>query len=123
MSIKNIISITEARNNFFKITDQVQKNGAYFTLTEHGRAKVVIMSAEEFESWRETVEVMKEFPDLDKDIKETDKAIKSGEYKNWTTLEQLLAREGFQVADKSLKKYEVSTKSKTKGGKRTKKIA
>jgi len=123
MSIKNIISITEARNNFFKITDQIQKSGTYFTLTEHGRAKAVIMSAEEFESWRETIEVMREFPDLDRDIKETDKAIKSGEYKNWTTLEQLLAKEGFQIADKSLKKYEVSTKSKTKGRKRTKKIA
>lgn len=122
MSIKNIISITEARNNLFKITDQIQKSGAYFTLTERGRAKAVIMSAVEFESWQETVEVMREFPDLDKDIKETNKAVKTGEYKNWTTLEQLLAKEGFQVADKSLKKYEVSTKIKTKSRKRTKKI-
>lgn len=123
MSLKNIISITEARNNLFKITDQVQKSGTYFTLTEHGRAKVVIMSADEFESWQETVEVMRDFPDLDKDIKEAEEAIKSGEYKNWTTLEQLLVQEGFQVADKSSKKYGVSIKSKAKRGKRAKKIA
>jgi prevent-host-death family protein len=123
MNLKNILSITEARKNIFKIANEVQKKGARFVLTEHGKPKVVIMSADEFDSWQETMEVMREFPDLDKDIKETDRAIKNGEYKNWTTLEQLLAREGFQVADKSLKKYEVSTKSKTKGGKRTKKIA
>ena len=123
MSIKNIISITEARNNFFKITDQIQKNRVHFTLTENGKPKVVIMSVDEFDSWQETLEVTRDFPDLKKDIKETDKAIKSGEYKNWTTLEQLLAREGFQVADKSLKKYGASTKSKAKGGKRAKKIA
>jgi len=67
------------------------------------------------------MEVMRELPDLKKDVEETDKAIKSGEYKNWTTLKQLLAKEGFQVADKSLRKYGVSIKSKTKGGKRTKK--
>lgn len=123
MSVKNIISITEARNNIFKITDKIQKDGAYFILTENGSPKVVIMSVEEFDSWQETVEVARDFPNLKKDIEETNKAIKSGEYKNWTTLEQLLAREGFQVADKSLKKYGVSTKNKTKGGKRTKKIA
>lgn len=123
MSMKNIISITEARNNIFKITDQIQKDGACFILTENGRPKAVIMSVEEFDSWQETAEVIKDFPGLGKDIKETDEAIKSGEYKNWTTLEQLLAKEGFQAADKSLKKYEVSTKNKTKGGKRTKKIA
>mgnify|MGYP003395358970 CR=1 FL=1 len=122
MNLKNILSITEARNNLFKVTDQAQKSGARFTLTEHGRPKAVIMSAEEFESWRETLEVIHDFPDLKKDIKETDKAVKSGEYKNWITLEKLLAREGFQVSDMS-KKYGVSTKGKTKRGKRTKKIA
>jgi len=90
-------------------------------LTEKGRPKVVIMSAEEFESWRETIEVMREFPDLDKDIKEAERAFKSGEYKNWTTLEQLLAKEGFLLADKSSKKYGIPNKYQAKRGKRTKK--
>jgi len=121
MSIKNIISITEARNNFFKITDQIQKSGAYFTLTEHGRAKVVIMSAEEFESWQETVEVMREFPDLDKDIKEVEQDIKTGEYKKYSTLEEVLGEYGFVLADKSKDKYGVSNKSRVKSKKRTRK--
>lgn len=122
MNSQNTLSVTNARSRIF---DLVQKTaaGAKFFLTDRGQAKAVLMSADEFDSWQETMEVMREFPDLDKDIKETDQAIKSGEYKNWTTLEQLLAKEGFQVADKSLKKYGVSTKSKTKSRKRTKKIA
>ena len=53
------------------------------------------MSAEEFESWQETLEVMKDFPDLDKDIEETESAIKSGEYKKWITLEEILKKKDF----------------------------
>ncbi len=123
MDIKTTLPISEARKKIFEIAKDVQKPSRYYTLTEKGRPKVVIMSAEEFESWQETLEVMQEFPDLRKDIEETGKAFKSGEYKKWTTLEELLKKEGFLAADKSSKKYEVSTKSKAKGGKRTKKIA
>jgi len=120
MGFKNILSITEARNNLFKITDQAQKSGSYFTLTEHGRPKAVVMSADEFDSWQETMEVMCDFPDLKKDIEETEKAFKSGEYKKWTTLEDLLVKEGFVLADKSLKKYAVSNKHQAKSRKRSK---
>lgn len=114
MDTKTTLSISEARKKIFEIAKQVQKPATHYTLTEKGRPKVVMMSAEEFESWKETLEIMEEFPDLKKDVEEADKAIRSGEYKNWTTLEELLAKEGFQVADKSRKKYGVSGKNKTK---------
>ena len=119
MTLKNILSITEARNNLFKIVDQAQKSSAYFILTERGRAKAVIMSAEEFESWQETVEVMREFPDLDKDIKEVEQDIKTGEYKKYSTLEEVLGEYGFVLADKSKNKYGVSNKNRVKSKKRT----
>jgi prevent-host-death family protein len=120
MDPKNTIPISEARKRIFEIAEEVQKPDKYYTLTEKGRPKVVLMSAQQFDSWQETMEVMREFPDLDKDIKETEKAIKSGEYKNWTTLEELLAKEGFVVAEKPAKKYGISTADKTKRGKRIK---
>lgn len=41
---------------------------------------------EEVESWYETLEVINDFPDLQKDITETDRAIKNGKYKKWATL-------------------------------------
>ena len=120
MDTKTTISITEARSNIFDIAEDVQKPGCYYTLTENGRPKVVLMSAEEFESWMETMEVVRTFPNLDRDVAETDAAVKSGEYKKWSTLEDLLAKEGFFVADKSTKKYGVHAVRKTRSPKKNK---
>jgi len=116
------ISITEARKKLFQIAKEVQIPGRSYTLTEKGKPKVIIMSLEEFESWKETVEVLTEFPDLKKDMEEAEKAVKTGEYKNWTNVEDLLGREGFVFHDKSSNKYEVSSSAKTKSRKTTRKI-
>ena len=116
MSIKNVISITEARNNFFKIIDQIQKSGAYFTLTERGRSKAVVMSAEEFDSWQETVEIMSDSK-LMKEIKSADEDYKKG---NYVTMEEVLAKEGFVLADKSKNKY-VPNRSKKSCAKKSQK--
>ncbi|KKP33703.1 MAG: hypothetical protein UR23_C0041G0008 [Candidatus Roizmanbacteria bacterium GW2011_GWA2_32_13] len=83
------------------------------------KPKVIIISFEEYDSLKETIEVLTEFPNLKKDMEETEKAIKTGEYKNWTTLEDLLGKEGFIFHDKSSNKYEVSNSTKTKSRKRT----
>jgi len=120
MNPKTTLPISEARKKIFQIAEEVQKPGVYYMLTENGKPKAVLMSAEEFESWAETLEVMQEFPDLKKDIEETDRAVKSGEYKNWITLEDLLAKEGFVLADKSNKKYGVSNTHKAKRSKSVK---
>ncbi len=58
------------------------------------------MSADEFESWQETLEVMKEFPNLEKDVKKVDRAIKTGEYKKWVSLDDIMAKYGYFLADK-----------------------
>jgi prevent-host-death family protein len=118
----NYIPITEARKKLFQIAQQVQTPGQVITLTERGKPKAVIMSLEEFQSWKETVEVFTEFPDLKKEIKETEKAIEKEEYKNWATLEQILAKQGFVLMDKSKKQYAVSTIDQTKRTKRAGKI-
>ncbi|PIU79259.1 MAG: hypothetical protein COZ28_01725 [Candidatus Moranbacteria bacterium CG_4_10_14_3_um_filter_44_15] len=119
MRAKTTIPITEARKRIFDIVEEVQRPGVYYVLTEKGRPKAVIMSVEEFESWMETLEVVQDFPDLKKDLEETEKAIKTGEYKKWISLDQLLTREGFILADKPRKKYGVSPKSKAKRSKKT----
>jgi len=48
----------EARNNFYQILEKVGEEWQQFTITLRGRAKAVVMSAEEFDSWQETLEVM-----------------------------------------------------------------
>jgi len=120
MDTKTTLPISEARKKIFKIAKNVQKPATRYTLTEKGRPKAVIMSAEEFESWQETLEVMREFPDLEKDIKELERDKKSGAYKKYTALEDILAREGFLVADKATKRHAVSGKIEVKSRKRTK---
>lgn len=111
------LPITEARRKIFKIADEVQKIGTYFTLTARGIPKVIVMSVAEFESWLETLEVMREFPNLEKDIQEAEKDLASGRY---AALEEVLADEGFILADKPRRGY-VPSRSRRKGQKKSKK--
>lgn len=119
MNSKHTLSISEARKKFFDIAEEVQQPDTYYILTEKGKPKVVIMSVEEFELWQETLEVYKQFPDLASDIKQLDKELKSGAWKTYPTLEQVMAKQGFMVADKARNNYEVSNKNKTKSKKTT----
>jgi len=119
MDTKTTLPISEARKKIFKIAEKVQKPATYYTLTEKGRPKAVIISADEFESWQETLEVIKDFPDLDKTIKEVDRDVRTGEYKKYPTLEKVLVDYGFVLADKSKTKYGISNKVRAKGKKRT----
>ena len=119
--IGDFISATKARNNFFALLAKVKRQPSPVNITVKGIPKAVIMNRDEFESWQETLAVMAECPDLKKDIKETKKALETGEYKNWSTLEDLLAKEGFIVAEKPPQKYDVSTKAKAQRRKKIKK--
>ena len=122
MNIKTTLPISEARKIIFDIAEEVQKPNNYYTLTEKGRPKAVIMSAEDFESWAETVEVMREFPKLDRDIAEAKMDIRTGKYKKYQTLDGLKKSWGL-IADKSAKKYGVSTVHKAKRSKAARKAS
>jgi len=87
MNTKTTISLTEARKKIYKIADEVQKPSTFYTLTEKGRPKVVVMSAEEFETIQETLEVMKEFPDIKED---TQKAELDYKEKKYISLESII---------------------------------
>jgi len=79
MILKNVIPISEARKNIFQIANEVQKPDNYFTLTENGRPKVVIISADEFESWLETVEILNS-PEIMKEINDAKRAYKAKDF-------------------------------------------
>jgi len=97
MDTKTTLPISEARKKIFRIAKMVQKPTTYYTLTEKGRPKVVILSADEFESWQETLEVVRIFPKLGKDIERAEKQYKKGDY---LTLEKVLSKEGFILSKK-----------------------
>lgn len=92
MTRSTTISITEARKRIFEIADKVQYPNIIYTLTEKGTPKVVMMSAEEFASWMETLEVYYDLPGLEKDIAKFEQDLKSGKYKKYPTLEEVMTK-------------------------------
>jgi len=116
MDIKTTLSISEARKKIFKIAEDVQKPHKHYTLTEKGVPKAVVLSAEEFESWMETLEIIKDFPNLSKDIKKAEKDFRRGKY---ITLEELLKKEKVLVPHETKKSKHVSSRIITGSRKRS----
>jgi prevent-host-death family protein len=120
INTKTTISISEARKRIFDIADEVQAPNKVYTLTADGKPKAVIMSAEEYESWTETMEVLRDCPDIFERMAESDRAVKTGDWSNFTTLEELEKEWGFVVAEQPKKKYEISGKHRVKSKKSSK---
>ena len=93
MTLNKTLAVTKARANLFQITKQAQHKGVYFTLTKQGEPEAVVMSFKEFSAWQETLEVMDNFPDLDKDIQEFKEDCQTGAYKNYKTLNNFFVYE------------------------------
>jgi prevent-host-death family protein len=111
MNTKTTLSATEARRDFFNILDKVEKTNVPFTITINGVPKVVIMNAEEFDSWQETLDIMSN-PELVKGIKEGKKDLREGRY---ITLDEFMAKNKIAcVRDKAGEYTVVSTKKSKK---------
>lgn len=50
-----IVGVSEARTKLAQLVDQVDESLGRLFITKNGRAKAVLMSAQEFESWIETI--------------------------------------------------------------------
>ena len=116
---KTTISISEGRKRLFEMTDEVQTPNRVYTLTVDGKPKAVLMSAEEYESMIETMEVNRIFPNLGKEVAEVEEAFKTGKHKKWPTLEDLKRDWGLAVAEKPKRKYGIQTRNKTKSKKKS----
>ena len=57
-TLQPILPANEARANFYQILEEAGINLRQFTITHRGLPSVVIMSAEEFEGWMETFDIM-----------------------------------------------------------------
>lgn len=72
------LSVTEARKKFPTLVKKADENLEEFTIVKNGKPKAVIMSADEFESWKETIEILSD-KKLMRAIEEGEKAIKRGD--------------------------------------------
>jgi len=85
MDVKNTISSTEARQKFAEVISNINRTGALYTLTVNGKPRVVMMNAEDFDGWMETMDILSEPGALER-IKKAEKEFDRGEY---ITLEEL----------------------------------
>ena len=79
------LSISKARKELTTLVDKAKTRLDEYVITVNGAPAAVLISAEEYESWKETNEIMSD-PSLVKAIKQGEKDIKKGDY---ITLEEL----------------------------------
>lgn len=70
-----ILSLSEAKIKLSELVDRVQSMDEEFIITKNGRASAVLVSPDEFESWKETMEIRSD-PDLMEEIKKGLSALK-----------------------------------------------
>lgn len=99
MNVKTTKSATEVRKDFFDILDQVERSGVPYTITKGGKPVVVMMSAEEYESWQETWDIMSD-PELVKGIAQGEKDIAEGRYSTFEEVFGMSPQEALVIAEK-----------------------
>lgn len=73
------LSITQARECLPSLIEGASKRLDEYTITVNGAPAAVILSAAEYESWKETIEILSN-PKLVEAIYEGEKDFKKGEY-------------------------------------------
>lgn len=112
MNSKTTLSISEARKNIFDIAEAVQKPGLHYTFTENGRPKAVLMSADEFDSLVETMEILND-PQALARIKKAEEEFTKGEYVSWEDAKKILGWQESSVGlvrDRGNKHYQAKAK-------------
>jgi len=78
----NTLPITKAREELPKLVDNASKKLDEYIITVNGFPAAVLVSAEEYESWKETVQILSD-PKLMKSIRESEKEINEGKGIPW----------------------------------------
>ena len=75
----NTISASKARDNLYKILDEVKNGLKSYTITLRGEAQAVVINPEELEAWEETLDILGDNK-LIAQILKSQEEIKKGEY-------------------------------------------
>ena len=111
---KKVMTITEGRRELFKIAENVQKPDTHYVVTVEGKPGLVLMSADEYDSIMETMEILSN-PETMKNIKKAEKEIARGEYVTWDELKKELNYKesgNLVLADKPKKGYRAISRKK-----------
>lgn len=83
------LPITKAREELTTLVDKANKLLDEYIITVNGSPAAVLMSAAEYESWKETMEIMSD-PGLMKAIRQGEKEIAEGKGIPWEDLKKEL---------------------------------
>ena len=76
------LPLTEARKDLSKIVDEVSAAHEHVVITKQGKPEAVVLSADEFESWQETLEIMADKKAMAA-IARAERDIKAGRIRSW----------------------------------------
>jgi len=77
----NTISASKARDNLYKILDEVKNGLKSYTITLRGEVQAVVINPEELEAWEETLDILSDNK-LIAQILKSQEEIKIGKYLN-----------------------------------------
>jgi len=77
----NTISASKARDNLYKILNEVKNGLKSYTITLRGEAQAVVINPEELEAWEETLDILSDNK-LIAQILKSQEEIKMGKYLN-----------------------------------------
>ncbi|WKZ25389.1 MAG: type II toxin-antitoxin system Phd/YefM family antitoxin [bacterium] len=83
------LPITQAREELTSLVDKAKRKLDEFVITVNGSPAAVLMSASEFDSWKETLEIMSD-PQLMKTIEEGEREINEDKGKDWDMVKKQL---------------------------------
>jgi len=83
------LPITKAREELTSLVEGASKRLEEYVITVNGKPAAVLMSAAQFDSWKETDEIMSD-PLLMKDIREAEEDIKAGRVEDWEDVKKEL---------------------------------
>ncbi|MGH2729291.1 MAG: type II toxin-antitoxin system Phd/YefM family antitoxin [Actinomycetota bacterium] len=80
-----IVPFSEARSNLTELLDDLEKRHEHVLITRNGRPSAVLLSADEYESLEETLEILQD-KDLMDALQRSDKDVKAGRLTSLTDL-------------------------------------
>ncbi len=83
------LSITKAREDLTTLVENAKKKLDEYIITVNGSPAAVIMSAAEYESWKETNDILAD-PVLIKAIKKGEEDVKTGKVYDWEDIKKEL---------------------------------
>ena len=80
--MRKTLPVTKVRERLTELVDEVNNKFEQIEITKNGKPRAVMMAADEFDSWKETLEILSD-KDLMQDIRKAEKEFKEGKTIPW----------------------------------------